>query len=531
MASSPRPASKPFDTIVIGAGHNGLVAACYLAKAGLDVLVVEGAPHIGGMSTHAPVVDEAPDHIFNPCALDLVFMRMSTVIKDLELAKYGFAEAEAEPGYAYLDPEGASIAIWRDPGRTAEEMAHFSKADARQFLRLARVFKAAMIAGAPVLAVNPMRPRFGPTMRAAGAAATQARYLPELLNILRQPAYTFIREHFSHPMVQSTMDMLTSIAGPIIKPGSTLGLMYLGFNQVYGASRPIGGMGTVPHALEKCLRASGGSVRTSAHVRSLLTQGSKVVGVQLDNGEELLASTVISTADPRQTLGALLPDGQLSARSQKRVAGIPSSNDGSIFMKVDIACNGRVELARHHAWRGDGVDLRIPFSRAGATMEVAKAAQAQSARNIVPDTVPFAACVPTAVDPTQAPEGQDTVYIYAWGLPKDPPETWSTLKTTLADRMVKELGTYYTNLDGIEIGRFVESWEDLRERTYATDGNLYHVDMAPTRQGPFRPAFGLGGYRTPVEGLFISGAGTHPGPGVSGIPGQLAAREVIKSLR
>lgn len=531
MTTSPRPASKPLDTIVIGAGHNGLVAGCYLAKAGLDVLVVEGAPHVGGMSTTAAVVEEAPDHLFNLCAVDLVFMRMSTVIQDLELAKYGFSEAEAEPGYAYLDPEGASIAIWRDPARTAEEIAHFSKADAREFLRLARVFKAAMIAGAPVLAVNPMRPKFGATARAAGAAATQARYLPELANVLRQPGYSFIREHFSHPMVQSALDMLTSIAGTSTKPGSTLGLMYLGFNQVYGASRPIGGMGTVPHALKRCLQASGGSVRTSAHVRSLLTSGSKVVGVQLDNGEELLSRTVVSTADPRQTLGALLPGGHLSARTAKRVANIPTTNPGSVFMKVDIACDGRVDLARHHAWRGDGVDLRIPFSRPGATMEMAKIAQEQSARNIVPDALPFGVCVPTAVDPSQAPDGKDTVYVYLWALPKDPSENWSTLKNTLADRVVKELGNYYTNIDSIEIGRFVESWQDLRERTYATDGNLYHVDMAPTRQGPFRPALGLGGYRTPVDGLFISGAGTHPGPGVSGIPGQLAAREVIKALR
>ncbi|ORA11668.1 phytoene desaturase family protein [Mycobacterium arosiense] len=518
------------DCIVIGAGHNGLVAGCYLAKAGLDVLVVEGAPFVGGMATTMPVVDSAPQHLFNLCAVDLVFMRMSTIIKDLELAKYGFREIPAEPTLAYLHPEGASICFWRDPHRTAEEITHFSDADAKAFLRLARVFRAGMIAGAPALAQNPLRPRIGSMARTGLAAVTQARYLPELVNILRQPVYNVVRDRFQHPMVQQAMDLVCSCANPIVKPGSAAGLMWLGFNEVFGSSRPVGGIGSVPQALAKCFQATGGTIRTSAHVSSLLARGGKIVGVQLDNGEEILARSVLSTADPVQTLGSLLPEGHLTPEAKARVDKIPTSNEGSIYLKVDIACNGRVELARHQAWRRDDVDLRLPFSRVG-TMETTRMAQEQSARNLVPDAVPFGVTVPTAVDPSQAPAGQDTVYLYAWGLPKDPPEPWPDLKETLAERLVKELRGYYTNLESIEIGRFVESWQDLARRTYATDGNLYHVDMALSRMGPFRPAFGLGGYRTPVPGLFISGAGTHPGPGVSGVPGQLAAREVIEWLR
>lgn len=526
----PAPSQKTMDCVVIGAGHNGLVAACYLAKAGLDVLVVEGAAEIGGMATTVPVVESAPQHLFNLCAVDLVFMRMSTIITDLELAKYGFREILAEPSLAYLDPEGTSICFWRDPHRTAEEIAHFSNADAKAFLRLARVFRAAIIAGAPALAQNPMRPRIGPTARAGVAAVTQARYLPELANILRQPVYDVVRDRFRHPMVQQAMDLVCSCANPIVKAGSTAGLMWLGFNEVFGSSRPVGGIGSVPQALAKCLQAAGGAIRTSAHVSTLLARGGKVVGVQLDNGEEILARSVISTADPAQTLGSLLPDGHLTPKMKARVDKIPTGNEGSIYLKVDIACSGKVELARHQAWRRDDTDLRLPFSRIG-TMEMTRTAQEQSARNLVPDAVPFGVSIPSAVDPSQAPDGQDTVYLYAWGLPKDPSEPWPDLKKTLAERLVKELSGYYTNLESIEIGRFIESWQDLAQRTYATDGNLYHVDMALTRMGPFRPAFGLGGYRTPVPGLFISGAGTHPGPGVSGVPGQLAAREVIKSLR
>lgn len=522
---------QPYDVVVIGAGHNGLVAGCYAARAGLDVLVVEAAPHIGGMTVTQPVVDQAPDHVFNLCAVDLIFMRLSTIIADLDLARFGYRDVEADPGYAYLDPEGASIALWHDPRRTAEEIARFSHADAQSFLHLSRVFSAAMTVAKPMMLTNPVRPAPRAVAASAGLAVRNGRYLPELATILRRSAKHVIEDRFEHPIVRTALDMLASTAAPITRPGSSAGLMYLGFNNHCGAARPIGGIGALPAALEKCLQSYGGEVRTCAAVDGLITAGARIAGVHLANGEEILARAVISTVDPVQTLTDLVPTELLSQRARGRVAKIPTGNDGAVFMKVDIACDARIELTRHTKWRSDDLDLRIPFSRMGGSLQTTATAQSQSANGIIPDEVPFGASVPTAVDPSQAPPGQDTIYLYAWGLPKDPPHSWSDAKAGVAERLVKELGTYYTNLSDIEIGRFVESCQDMAHRTGATNGNEYHVDIKLSRMGPLRPAAGFAGYRTRLPGLFLSGAGTHPGPGVSGVPGQLAAREVIKSLR
>src|SRR5438093_241827 len=121
--------------VVVGAGHNGLVAACYLAKAGLDVVVVEANDWVGGCTTSAPLVEGAPDHLINPCAQDICLMRISTVVEDLELERYGYAEVEVDPPYVAPLPDGSTLAFWRDPIRTADELRRFSKRDARAYLR------------------------------------------------------------------------------------------------------------------------------------------------------------------------------------------------------------------------------------------------------------------------------------------------------------------------------------------------------------------------------------------------------------
>jgi phytoene dehydrogenase-like protein len=139
--------------------------------------------------------------------------------------------------------------------------------------------------------------------------------------------------------------------------------------------------------------------------------------------------------------------------------------------------------------------------------------------------------VPTAIDPTQGPKGQDTFWLWSGIVPVRPHETWETARDRIAGQVLADCATYYEGLDSLEIGRTVLSTPDLEERFHAIDGNVYHVDSVLQRFGPLRPAAGFGSYATPVPGLFLSGAGTHPTGGICGVPGQLAARVVMRSLR
>jgi phytoene dehydrogenase-like protein len=517
------------DVIVIGAGHNGLVAACYLARAGLDVLVVEAADAVGGCTTTATLIPEAPDHRINPCAVDMCLLRGSGVVADLELHRFGFQEREVDPSYVGLDAEGASLAIWRDPRRTAEEIRRFSHHDAKAYLEFARTLEAATDVMFPLLLSHPTRPAPRNLLAAAWGGARQPRRLSQLMRFFTASAPEVIEERFRHPMVQGALAVMTGVAGPpITLDGTAANLLFFGFVHRLGVSRLLGGTQALPDALSACLAASGGHLRTSAAVEELLTSGEHVRGVRLHTGEELTARAVLASCDPHSTLTRLLPPDMLPEPLAARAARIPIDNLGAAYLKVDVALSGRLELPRHQAWRGDGLDLRRPAALVG-TLEQMCDAFAQAAAGGLADPLPFAGVVPTAVDPSQAPAGQDTCYLWAGWAPRRPSEGWDALAAPAGKALLAHAGQYYEGIEAMELGRWVETPPDFVKRLRAP--HAYHVDLSLFRNGPLRPAAGFAGYRTPVPGLFLTGGGTHPGPSVSGVPGRLAARTVMRTLR
>lgn len=516
------------DVIVIGSGHNGLVAACYMARAGLDVLVVEAADWIGGATSTAALVPEAPNHKINPCAVDIVLLRGSTVVADLELERFGYRDVNVDPAYVGLDPEGASIAFWRDPRRTAEEIRRFDRSDADAYLEFARTVDAAVDVLLPMLLTHPTRPAAKNLLAAAARGLRHPRRLAEVAHWFTASAPEVIDEWFRHPMVKGPMAMMTGIAGPpITVDGMAANLLFFGFIQRLGVGRAVGGTQALPDALVRCLEAHSGRVRTAAPVASLLTSGERVTGVRLEDGEELTARAVVASCDPHQTLTRLLPPGILSDKLAARAEHIPTDNLGAAYLKVDVAASAHLKLRRHEAWRGDGLDLRIPGAFIGSLEEMVTAYE-QATAGILADPLPFAGVVPTSTDSSQAPAGQDTLYLWVGWAPRRPTEPWSTLVSSAGKALVSHAAQYYDGLETLEIGRWVESPEDFVDRVRAP--HAYHVDLSVLRNGPLRPAAGFAGYRTPVPGLFLSGAGTHPGPSVSGVPGQLAARTVLKTL-
>jgi phytoene dehydrogenase-like protein len=522
--------ARSAQVIVVGAGHNGLACACYLARAGIDVLVLEAADQAGGCTTTAPLVAEAPEHLLSACAADIITMRASSVLADLELARHGFQQVEIDPSYVSLAPDGASLAFWRDPQRTAAEIRRFSALDARVFLETMASLQCVLDAALPLVSANPVRPGLDRLLRAVAHAARHPRAVAGALTLAGVSAEQAICERFRHPVVRGALAMLASFASPITGEGTGVALMIPAAIARFGMSRPVGGMGALPAALQRCLGSHGGRVRTGAEVEEIIVRGGAAAGVRLAGGESIRAEAVVAATEPHRALTRLLPAGALPVHLEERARRIPSGNDGCTHFKVELALRGRLALSRHARRRGDGVELRGPSAMVGSLEEVVAAIGAAQAGR-VSESLPFVSMIPTAADPSQAPAGQDTLSLWSGWLPHKPRGGWEKAKSGVERRMLAHAAQYYDGLEELEIGRWVESPEDISARTGVRDGNVYHVDVTLTRTGPLRPALGLAGYRTALPGFYLTGAGTHPGPSVSGIPGQLAARTLLGDRR
>ena len=519
------------DMIVVGAGHNGLVAANYLANVGLDVLVVEASDEIGGMTMTAPMIAEAPHHLINHCAVDPILWGAGPPARDLALEDHGLNWVKVDPAFVYLHPDGASIAFWRDPRKTADEIRHFSQADAGAYLEFVEFLDAFYDLIFPLMCTNPARPDLRTIVKVVRAAVRHRKHLANLAQFMLASGKEVIAEQFEHPVVRSALHVACGATMPSTQPGSTLQFLLLAAVHRVPCLRPVGGTQAIPDALARRLESRGGSITTGSGVSEIRVEGGRAVGVVLNDGREIDATHgVLTSCDPQQTLLHLLPKGTLPDRVEHRARAIPSNGSGWGQMKIDIAASARIDLSRFQARRADGLDLRLSSHWIG-TEEGIERSYAASAAGIMPaaDDLVFYNAVPSAADPTQAPAGQDTLYLLAVAVPFAPPEGWSALKKSASERVIGQAATFYGGLSGMEIGRQVHTHEDIRDLMHVTGGCHPHVDQVLSRAGPLRPALGLGGYQTPVKGLFLGGSGSHPGGSVTGLPGYNSARVAIRA--
>jgi phytoene dehydrogenase-like protein len=519
------------DVIVAGAGHNGLVAAAYLAQAGLDVLVVEASPTIGGMTSTNAMAPEAPDHLINEGSIQASLFRTTTIAEDLGLAKkYGLRQRVIDPAHLQMQLDGASLALWRDPRKVADELRHFSRKDADSYLKLFEIIDAAVEIGLPAMQTNPTRPEARKMLHSLRKLARHRRKLAEILRWAGSSQAETVEEHFESDIIKAAL----MIGLPFMNystDGSGWALIYLGVLSRYGVAMFEGGTGALPGALAQCLADHGGRVRTEAKVQQLLMHRGRVTGVRLESGEELFARRGVLTAfSPSQTLNRLLPAGVLPPTLANRAAHIPTSGRGFADYKLNIALKGRIRMTKHEKWRGDGLDLRLP-ANSYHTYEQTLAAQAECIRGQVPAHVPGLAQVTTAFDRSMAPRGHDTWWFWSGLVPFDPDIGWDHARDQITKTVIDQSAEYYEGLEDLEIARRALAPPDIAERFHAVDGSVYHCDPIISRFGPLKPALGFGGYSTPIPGLFLTGSGTHPVAGISGMPGQNAARTMLKMLR
>jgi phytoene dehydrogenase-like protein len=519
-SSSERP-----DVIVVGAGHNGLTAAGYLARAGRRVLVLEASPTAGGMTSTNATIAGAPRHLINEGSIQASLFRASSIAQDLDLARYGFREKIADPQHVQLSPDGSSLAIWADPRRTAEELKYFSARDARNWLELAETLNLAMDVLIPYMITAPVPPVSTILTMLKGVAKHRTQLMP-LVRMFQASHAEVIDELFTSELARGALAEM-QIFEPMMNDGTGWALIYLGLVQHTNSSRFVGGTGALPKALMGYLRDHGGTVRTSAAVEEILVRAGRVVGVRLAGGEEIASDYVLTNCNPRQTFNDLLAPGLLPPEIEARTRRIPTTLTRAASLKIDVACSGRIDLKRHNAWRKDGLDLRKPVV-CWHTFEQHVAAWEASITGKWPKEPIFLTVVPTAIDPTQAPEGQDTFWLWSGITPALPDRPWAEVKEGFGAQVLKEAAQYYDGLDTLEIGHNVLQVPELAARFNADAGNVYHVDPVAQRFGLGRPAVGVGNYETPIGGLYISGAGTHPSGGICGLPGKLAAETLLK---
>ena len=387
-----------FDAVVIGAGHNGLAAACYLADAGLDVSVLEAGSEIGGMTASGRPIPEAPNHVVNYCAVDLAFFPSCPVAKELELHRYGLRTVPADPAYVYLHPDGASLALWHDPKRTADEIRRFSEPDATAFLEYAEFLDALLDLALPVMSAHPIHPDFRAVTKVTRGAARHRKKLRKIGSFCFASGAEVIDCRFQHPVIRSALYALGAGVGPIDAPGTSMTHLGLAFLHRTGFLRPVGGMQSVPDALANRLRAAGGRVLTSSPVAEILVSSNAVEGVRLTDGKCIRARHVIATCDPGKALIELLPVTALSPEMTSRAHQIPMNASGVGQMKVDLALSGRIGLSRHQRRRTDDLDLRVPSCLIGSPDNTNRSFR-NSAAGLLPEAedITIWAVVPTAL--------------------------------------------------------------------------------------------------------------------------------------
>lgn len=510
------------DAVVVGGGHNGLVAACYFAKAGLRVTVVEAQEYLGGMAASQPFIASAPDHVVSPGAYESVLLRQSPIVHDLQLARFGYLEIDSL-GYLWLGDDGASLFLQRDVAATARDIARFSAADAARYVDVVAVGRKAFALQSKYALDSPRRPSLATLAAAARHVASDRHFRALLPAIATTSAVDAITGMFESRELRAALLSMTSILTSPTLEGSAVSVFGTAPIHDGRCARPVGGMGGLIAALERCLLDAGGAIRTSSRVVAIHRSNARASAVELEDGTVLNARHAVITACPVQLVAELVDGLSPSVASQLRNAPANAAGVGS--MTVNLALDRHLRYPGHQPGRPD-IDLRMAGIFTGSTESVLEAHEA-SARGELPRSMPWWGAAFSALDPTQAPSGQETVQLFS-PVPVRPVGEWASARSTAADQLVKHAAEFAPGLAEGELGRYVETPEDLSARTGASNGCYYHVDMVPlTRLGPLRPAWGLSAYRLPHEGLYISGAGTHPSGGVSGLPGMHAARAVL----
>jgi phytoene dehydrogenase-like protein len=528
--------ARTFDAIVVGGGHNGLVAAAYLARAGADTLVLESRHKTGGAATTEIPWPEAPE--FKVTRLSYVMSLLPpTIIRDLDLERHGYQVYPMGPYYQAF-PEGGSIKIFADDAkRNYEEIVKWSRHDAEAMPKWdAWLAGLAEVLGPLLLTVPPNlgshRPRdLRDTLRLVWRQrGLDVRTLADVTRLMTMSIADLLDDWFESSQVKSAMavnGVIGTWAGPC-EPGTAYVMAHhsigdIGDGHLGNWGFPVGGMGAVSDAIKAAALEHGVTIRTDAPVERLLVEGGRVRGAVLRDGEEIRASQVVTTLHPRTAFLDQIPRHELPSEF---VTDIERWKTRSGVVKINLALS---ELPDFLADPGTTVQEHHTGSvEMAPTVEYIERAF-QDAREGRAAVRPFSdSVIPTTFDRTLCPEGTHIMSLFTQWVPAE----WSDAPhrqelEAYADRMIDCYDELAPNFKASILHRDIVGPYDMEQEYGLVGGNIFHGELSLEQLFHMRPAPGYGDYRTPIAGLYYASSATHAGGGVCGIPGLQAARAAI----
>jgi phytoene dehydrogenase-like protein len=524
-----------YDVVIAGGGHNGLVTAAYLAKAGRKVLVLERRELIGGCS----VTEEVWPGYRVSTAAYLTSLLQEKVIRDLELENFGYKVDAKDPSFFSPFPDGRYLFFWQDERKTLAEMAKFSRRDAERYPayeahleRLARVVEGLLLTTPPEFPPAGLGDYIDYLKLAGRMRGLSRRDMTGLVKIFTQSAADFLDDWFESDEIKVTLvtDGVIGANGGPRSAGTAYILLHHcmggvnGKRGLWGFVR--GGMGAVSEAIAGSARAAGATIRTQAPVARIRLKNGLVTGVVLESGEEIEAKIVASNLDPKVTFLKLIDDRELDPEF---LGSIRRFRCEGTSLKINLALNG---LPDFKSLPG------APGPQHGATMHICPSIEYverawDDAKYGRPSRSPLLELTcPTMYDKSLAPEGRHIMGIFLQYAPYSLSEgNWNNLREPFADRVFDIIEEYAPNFRSIVEHRQVLTPLDLEQRFGITGGNIFHGEMSLDQMFVMRPVPGSARYRMPVRGLYLCGSGAHPGGGVMGASGHNAARQILADTR
>ena len=525
-----------YDTVIIGAGHNGLTAAAYLARAGNSTLVLERREIVGGCC----VTEEIAPGCRASTTSYIASMLRPEVIRDLKLAEHGLRMVPCDPALQVPFPDGQLVSWWANRDQVVAELHKISPKDAESFVRVDDRLKKLARYLQPFFLEPPPEPGtqsfdgwsdlFRAAKRFRGISSAE---ISQLVSFLTGSLGDFLDRNYESEKVK-TLFLANNVygkhGGPY-QPGTALGLLFHllsgGKHELQGFyGHVMGGMGAITGAIAAAARAFGAEIRTKAPVKQIDARDGRVRAVVLEDGTEIRARVVLSNADPKRTFLGMVAERDLPADFVHSVRGI----------KMNGPC-AKVNMVLSEEPRFTGTPAsHDPQQRSLFTlvpsMEFAERCYDAAKFGEIPEQLWVDCVVASNADPSLAPAGKHIMTCFVQYVPyKLRPGTWDEKRELLGDRVVKKIAEYAPNVPNAIVARQVLTPLDL-ERTYGlTEGNIFHGDLNLEQLFFNRPVAGWSQYRTPISGLYLCGAGAHPGGGVTGAPGHNAAHQVLRDLK